>query len=88
MEVNVGESQSETGPGKSLRPYLKINKAKRAGDVAQVVDHLSSKHKTMSSNPSTAKKQHPPLALPKTKQKKHHKSREPHHFQRDIRHSM
>jgi hypothetical protein len=45
MEVNVGESQSETGPGKSLRPYLKINKAKRAGDVAQARQALNPEYK-------------------------------------------
>jgi hypothetical protein len=38
-------------------PMPKIPKAKRTGDVAQVVEHLPSKCKALSSNPNTAKKQ-------------------------------
>jgi hypothetical protein len=37
-------------------PIQKIIKAKRGGVMAEVVDHLPSKCKAMSSNPSTAKK--------------------------------
>jgi hypothetical protein len=37
-------------------PIKKLTKAKRIGGVAQVVVCLSSKHKTLSSNPSTEKK--------------------------------
>jgi hypothetical protein len=37
-------------------PSLKITKAKRAISLAKVVEHLPHKHKTPSSNPSTAKK--------------------------------
>jgi Ni,Fe-hydrogenase I small subunit len=40
-----------------VRPYLKNTQLKkRAGRVAQVVEHLSSKHKALRSNPSTDKK--------------------------------
>jgi hypothetical protein len=43
-----------------MQDYLKIIKAKKkkkkAGDMAQVVEHLSSKFETMSSNSSNAKK--------------------------------
>jgi hypothetical protein len=34
----------------------KITKAKRAGGMTQVVEHLPSKHKAPSSNPSTTKR--------------------------------
>jgi hypothetical protein len=37
-------------------PVLKINTAKKDEGVAQVVECLPSKHKTLSSTPSTAKK--------------------------------
>jgi hypothetical protein len=40
------------GRGIKERPYLK-NKAKRVGSVAQVVEHLPSKCKAVSSNPCT-----------------------------------
>jgi hypothetical protein len=46
-------------PGQKARPYLKTkqkNRAKRAGGLAQTVEHLPHKHKTLSSNPNTVKK--------------------------------
>jgi hypothetical protein len=36
-------------------PILKVFIAKRAGDLAQVVEHLLSKYKALSSNTSTIK---------------------------------
>jgi hypothetical protein len=39
---------------KTWDPIKKLNKTKRAGSVAQVVEHLPSKHEALSSN--TAKK--------------------------------
>jgi hypothetical protein len=49
QEVEVGESQSKAGLGKSTRPYLKNKlKAKRTG--------LWLKHKALNSTPSTTKK--------------------------------
>jgi hypothetical protein len=41
---------------KKRDPSSKITRAKRAGNVVQVVERLPSKHKAMSSNPSTTKK--------------------------------
>jgi hypothetical protein len=41
-----------------MRPYLKDKKSKKkkgAGDVVQVVEHLPSNLKALSSNPSTSK---------------------------------
>jgi hypothetical protein len=38
-------------------PNSKITKAKRAGGMAQVVEHLHSKCKALSSNPSITKTQ-------------------------------
>jgi hypothetical protein len=35
---------------------LKITEPKKSGRVAQVVEHLASKYKALSSNPSTIKK--------------------------------
>jgi hypothetical protein len=52
----------QTSLGKNARTYPKITKAKNptttkmAGDMTQVVEHLLSKLKTLSSNPSTRKK--------------------------------
>jgi hypothetical protein len=40
---------------KDLRFYLK-NKATRTGGMIQVIEHLPSKCRTLSSNPSTTKK--------------------------------
>jgi hypothetical protein len=44
-----------TCPGINAKPYLENNQSKRAGGIAQVVEHLGSKCETLSSNPSTAK---------------------------------
>jgi hypothetical protein len=38
--------------GKKPNPIPKIIKAKRAGDMTQMVEHLPSNHKTLTSNPS------------------------------------
>jgi hypothetical protein len=41
-----------------VTPYLKKQpKHKKAGGLAQVVEHLVSKHKAVSSNPSITKKE-------------------------------
>jgi hypothetical protein len=40
-----------------MKHYLKNNKAKRAKGMVQVVAHLSHKHKALSSNPGTTKKE-------------------------------
>jgi hypothetical protein len=40
QETEVGGSQSRSSPGQNTRPYLKV---KRAGGVAQVVEHLPGK---------------------------------------------
>jgi hypothetical protein len=43
--------------GKKQDPASRITKSKkRAGGVAHVVEHLPSKHKTLSSSPNTGKK--------------------------------
>jgi hypothetical protein len=47
------------GVGKNARPYLKNNQRKKGFDVVQVVECLPSKHKALSSNPSTTKKRIP-----------------------------
>jgi hypothetical protein len=41
--------------GKSKKPSLKKNEVKRAGCLAQMIEHLPNKCKTPSSNPSIAK---------------------------------
>jgi hypothetical protein len=41
---------------KSQDTIYKITRAKGADGMAQAVEHLTSKHKALSSNPSTAKK--------------------------------
>jgi hypothetical protein len=49
--------QSRLAPGINVRPYLIDNpKAKRAGGMAQVVECLPSKHKTLNFNSNTTKK--------------------------------
>jgi hypothetical protein len=50
-------SQSETDSGrkKNMSSYSKYNKQKRAGAVIKVIEHLLSKHKVLTSNPSTTK---------------------------------
>jgi hypothetical protein len=42
--------------GIHVKPYLKIAKAKRAGNVAQMVEQLPCKSEALSSKSSTAKK--------------------------------
>jgi hypothetical protein len=54
QEAQVIGLKSKTSLDKNVRPNLK-NKAKRTGCLTQVVECLSSKHKTLSSNPSTPK---------------------------------
>jgi hypothetical protein len=44
---------AQVGLGKKCNPISKITRAKRAGGIAQLVEHLPSK----SSNPSTTKKE-------------------------------
>jgi hypothetical protein len=56
MLAMAGNIKEEVDLGKKQDPVSKITKAKRSGDVAQVVKPLSSKCKTLSSNPSTTKK--------------------------------
>jgi hypothetical protein len=56
QEAKVRGSWSKGGLGKSMRSYLKNNvKAKSVGDLAPVSDYLPSKHKPLSSSPSTTK---------------------------------
>jgi hypothetical protein len=43
----------QTGLGKKQNLIFKITRGKRAGGMAQVVECLPSKHKALSSNPST-----------------------------------
>jgi hypothetical protein len=45
----------EVNPSKKHQLVAQISTAKRAGDVAQLVEHLSSKCKDLSSNPTTYK---------------------------------
>jgi hypothetical protein len=52
LEVEIGGSWSEASQGKvSARPYLTLNnlKAKGLGGMAQVIEHLPSKLKALSS---------------------------------------
>jgi hypothetical protein len=75
QEAEVGGSHSETGPHKSMQPYLKKEEEeerkkdmggrererkkkerRKARCMAQVVECLSSKYKTLSSKPRTEKK--------------------------------
>jgi hypothetical protein len=42
-------------PGRKLETLSNQTKAKRTGSMAQVVEHLPSKHKAWSSNPSTGR---------------------------------
>jgi hypothetical protein len=56
-EEEVRESKSKASLGKNMRLCLKNKlKAKRAGEVAQEVQHFPRKHKAMSSNPAITKK--------------------------------
>jgi hypothetical protein len=43
-------------PDKKQDTIYKIIRAERTGDLTQVVEHLPSKHKVLSSNPSIDKK--------------------------------
>jgi signal recognition particle GTPase len=52
----LGDAKRTIPATKMQDPILKITKVKRAGDMAQVVECLPSKHKTLSSNPLTIKK--------------------------------
>jgi hypothetical protein len=45
----------QAGPGINGRPYLKDNKRKKGWSMAQVIEHLPSKDKTLSSKCSTKK---------------------------------
>jgi hypothetical protein len=46
----------QAGLGKNEDPVSKITRAKKAGCMAHIVEHLPSKCKTLSSNHSTTKK--------------------------------
>jgi hypothetical protein len=51
----IGRIMVQTSLGKKRDPHLQNNQSKRAGGVAQVVEHLPSKCKALSSNPKTKK---------------------------------
>jgi hypothetical protein len=53
--MRLGGLQSQDGTGKKQDSISKITRAKSAGGMAEVVEHLSSKCKTLSSNSSTTK---------------------------------
>jgi hypothetical protein len=55
-EAQIRGLQSRPAQTYSKILLQKINNAKRTGWVAQVVEHLPSKHKALSSTPSTTKK--------------------------------
>jgi hypothetical protein len=46
----------QASSGIKARHYAKITKVKRAGGVAQMMEHLLSKHKALSSTPVSQKK--------------------------------
>jgi hypothetical protein len=50
-EVGIEGLQSKLVPAKCETPISKMTKAKRAGDVTQVVTHLPSKCKALNSKP-------------------------------------
>jgi hypothetical protein len=52
QKAEVGRAQSDAGPGKSMRPYLK-HKNQKTWSVNQVVEHLPSKHEALNSIPSS-----------------------------------
>jgi hypothetical protein len=57
LEIEVRELKSKALPRKGTRPYLNNKaKSKKAGGMAQVVDHFPSNHEVLSSNPSTEKR--------------------------------
>jgi hypothetical protein len=58
--IKENDCLPKTAPHKNRRPYPKKKKkkeakAKRAGDMTQVVGHLPSKHEALSLNPSPKK---------------------------------
>jgi hypothetical protein len=54
-KYKIGEQQSRPAQAKA-RSYLKNNQSKKAGGMAQVIKHLPSKWKTLSSNQELPKK--------------------------------
>jgi hypothetical protein len=52
-----GSIMIQTGLGKKQNPHLQNNQSKKAGGGAQAVQHLPCKHKALSSNPHTTKKE-------------------------------
>jgi hypothetical protein len=48
--------QDQSGQTVKETPISKITRAKRAGDMAQAVEHLVCEHKSLSSNPRPTKK--------------------------------
>lgn len=55
-EAEVQDHGLRMAWAKSTRPYQKLLKAKKSEGMTQEEEHLSSKHKTHSSNSTTAKK--------------------------------
>jgi ribosomal protein L14E/L6E/L27E len=64
------------GQGINARPYLKITKAKRTSGVAQVIEHMATQYKTLSSIPSTATKKKERKVLCKVENKKTKKKKQ------------
>jgi hypothetical protein len=57
LKSQAGESRSQPSPRQMWDPTWKITtKAKRTGNIAQMVEHLLSKCEALSSNPVTVKK--------------------------------
>jgi hypothetical protein len=56
ISAMVGTVKQEDQRSWSQLPWVKISRAERAEGVAEVVEHLPSKHKALTSNPSTVKK--------------------------------
>jgi hypothetical protein len=64
QEAQVGESWSKASQRKTQDPILKNKlKEKRTRGLAQVIEHFSTKQKTLSSNPSTGYNQSVALRL-------------------------
>jgi hypothetical protein len=57
QETETGGSQFKASPGQKGQGPTWKTKAERAGDVAQMINYLHGKCKTLSSTPSTTKKQ-------------------------------
>jgi hypothetical protein len=55
QETEVGGLQSKVAWAKTQDPVQKTTKTKRAGGVAQMVEHLPSNRVPLSLNPSTVK---------------------------------